>query len=292
MEHIRREVEQAGELVTIDIQTRVAPAASVHHADLVVRLRPPAPGERRPNILGLEDLSLFLGELPFLLNIAGARHVRVVGGAHLSVGCALGAALPSTVTGRVDVVDQTGDVWTLDGQAPRPVGDGRLVQRVAPPAYNRKRGPVAVYVDLLPETSNAAVEDFFDEQGEKFAGVLRLRSASPGALIDAATAAAVVGEIASELRSFADELRTTEVHLLLRCPYALAVLVGRTLNTLTVHMYEWETGPGPGEPDTARYLPSLVLRSGVGGSPVHAVTAPPSALSEEEPNGDTAPAVQ
>ena len=63
--------------------------------------------------------------------------------------------------------------------------------------------------------------------------------------------------------------------LLLRCPWTVALLIGRALNTMRVHLYEWEDGPDDcgriGEP---RYLESMVVRSGAGGSPVESVCLP------------------
>ena len=74
---------------------------------------------------------------------------------------------------------------------------------------------------------------------------------------------------------WAGQFRTSEVHLLLRCPWTAALLLGRTLNTLRVHLYEWEDGPDDhGNPTKPRYLPSLVVRSGAGGSPIEDVSLP------------------
>ena len=270
MENLRPDVQQSSGLLTVDIQTRVPPFAGGMDGDLVLRLRPPSEGERRPHRGGLYDLKRFLGRLPQLVAIAGAKAVRVRGGAHLSVACALGAALPTTLMGTVEVLDTQGGRWTLTGQAPSPVGD-RLCVPVTPPVYNFDDGPVLVYIDLLPQQSDVAFTQFPDRD-QTFAGVADLRYAGEG-LLDPDQAAAIVGELAADIRSLANTHHTTEVHLLLRCPYPIALLLGRTLNTLTVHLYEWEDGGGAGP--SPLYVPSVVLRSGAGGSPVHEVTAPP-----------------
>ena len=120
MEALRAEVESAGQVIDINLQTRVTPTAIGPHGDLVLRLRPPMPGDRRPNRQGLEDLRLFLSDLPHLLEIAGARHARVSGGAHLSVAFALGAALPTTLIGDIDAVDTAGLAWSISDNAPAP----------------------------------------------------------------------------------------------------------------------------------------------------------------------------
>ena len=274
MERLRSDVQQSSRLLTLDVQTRVPPFAGGMDGDLVLRLRPPDEGERRPHRGGLLDLQRFLGHLPQLVAIAGAGAVRVRGGAHLSVACALGAALPTTLMGTVEVLDTQGGRWVLSGQAPSPVGD-RLCVPVTPPVYNFDDGPVLVYIDLLPQQSDVAFTHFTDRD-QTFAGVAHLRYTGDG-LLDPNQAAAIVGELAADIRSLASTHHTTEVHLLLRCPYPIALLLGRTLNTLTIHLYEWENSPdGDAEPSPL-YVPSVVLRSGTGGSPIHAVTAPPSA---------------
>ncbi|MEZ4503107.1 MAG: SAVED domain-containing protein [Dehalococcoidia bacterium] len=269
---VRSEIRAAGGVLLIDVQTRIPPFAARADADLVLRLRPPHENDRRPNRAGLEDLSLFLADLPELRARAGAEHARIRGGAHLSVAFALGAALPTTLMGRVEVVDAEGRVWSLDGNA-RPGLEAMLaeISKVNRAANN---GPVVVFLDLLPTRSDAAFGDFVAVREGDFASVLHLRAARHGDL-EPGDAAALVGEAAKRIRQLADEHRSVEVHLLLRCPWNVALLLGRTLNTLRVHLYEWEEGPADdGSPAEPRYLPSLVVRSGSGGSPIERVVLP------------------
>lgn len=270
LEHLRPDIANGGGVLLIELQTRVPPFAAQHDAHLVVRLRPPIAGQRRPPRVGLADLRAFLGQLPQLIAIAGASSVRVRGGAHLSVACAFGAAMPTTLLGGVEAVDTADVRWRLDGQAPAP-GAEPLIIAVDSTSHNGDRGPVLVYVDMLSQRSDAAFLDLIE--ATHFAGVLHLRPAEDG-LLEPRLASQLVGEVTAAMRELADIHRTTEIHVLLRCPYPLALLIGRSLNTLTVHLYEWddsdeldETGP--------RYIPSLVLRSGAGGSPIHQISAPP-----------------
>ncbi len=274
---LRPEIEASRGVLVIDVQTRVPPVASAQDGDLVLRLRPPVDSERRPHPSGLEDLHRFLGELPHLVAIAAARAVRVRGGAHLSVACALGAALPTTLAGTVEVIDTQGDGWVLTGQAPAPIGEG-LCEAVTPPVYNYERGPVLVYIDLLPQRSDAAFDEMVALSTTAFAGVVHFRPRGAGLLMPR-DAAAIVGELTGEIRTLANRHSTTEVHLLLRCPYPVALLLGRTLNTLAVHLYEWEDSTDGDSGFNPRYVPSMVLRSGAGGSPIDQVTATP--LSSE-----------
>jgi hypothetical protein len=99
-------------------------------------------------------------------------------------------------------------------------------------------------------------------------------------LLEPAEAGRIVGDVIAAVRDIAGSHATTEVHLLLRCPYPVALLIGRCLNTLTVHLYEWEDA-AEGDAASPRYLPSVVLRSGAGGSPVDRVSAPVLPDSEE-----------
>ena len=274
MQAIRRDVEAAGRVVAIDVQTRIPPFATRSDADLVLRLRPPVDGDRRPNHQGLHDLKLFLADLPQLVALAGAEHVMVRGGAHLSAAYALGAALPTTLIGHVEVVDSAGNAWALTGNAPVPDRPNQLLSVEPGIPTPASAGAVLIYLDLLPTRSDAAFDDFVADGAGRFASVHHLRPTRDGTLRPE-EAAAIIGEASRTIRGLAGQLRTSEVHLLLRCPWTIALLLGRSLNTLRVHLYEWEDGPDDhGNLANPRYLPSLVVRSGAGGSPVESVTLP------------------
>ena len=64
MEALREGIESTGQVIDINLQTRIVPSAVGPYGDLVVRLRPSMNGDRRPHRQGLEDLRLFLGDLP------------------------------------------------------------------------------------------------------------------------------------------------------------------------------------------------------------------------------------
>lgn len=177
--------------------------------------------------------------------------------------------MPTTLLGAVEAVDTAGVIWRLDGQAPA-VGVERLVAPVDAGTYNRDCGPVLVYIDMLPQRSDAAFLNLVE--ATQFAGVLHLRPVADG-LLEPGLARQLVGDVTAAIRQLADTHRTTEIHALLRCPYPLALLIGRSLNALTVHVYEWEDSDEQDETGP-RYIPSLVLRSGAGGSPIHQVSAP------------------
>ena len=279
MRAVQGEVAAAGQFITLDVQTRIPPVAAPVDADLVVRLRPPTERNRRPNRKALVDLRAFLADLPQLMELAGARHVRVRGGAHLTAAFALGAALPTTLFGRVEVIDTGDAVWTLRGAAPASDrSEGLLrVDSIGPPYA--ATAPILVYLDLLPTPSDSAFNRLLDETSRPFTNAFHIRPTRSSNL-NPEDAAALIGEASQTIRRLADDSQTLEVHLLLRCPWTLALLLGRTLNTFRVHLYEWEDGPDDlGSPAEPRYLPSLVVRSGAGGSPIEDVSLPPRETS-------------
>ena len=274
MEALRAEIESAGQVIDINMQTRIVPSAIGPYGDLVVRLRPPMNGDRRPHRQGLEDLRLFLGDLPHLLEIAGARRAKVSGGAHLSVAFALGAALPTTLLGDVEVVDTAGHTWTSSDNAPAPAASTRLLEVIDRSTRGTPIGDAVIYVDLLPTRSDPAFDRLVEARLGQLASVFHIRPVAEGNLLPE-DAGAIVAEASHAIRQAASRSETSEVHLLLRCPWTVGLLLGRTLNTIRVRLYEWEDGPDDGDSRLApRYLPSLLVRSGAGGSPIESVVLP------------------
>ena len=274
MEALGADIESAGQVIDINLQTRVVPSANGPYGDLVLRLRPPMPGDRRPHRQGLEDLRLFLNDLPHLLEIAGARHARVSGGAHLSVAFALGAALPTTLIGDVNAVDTAGHAWSISDNAPAPRASTRLLEIMDRSPREAPKGEAVVYLDLLPTRSDPAFDRLVQARLGRLAGVFHIRPLAEGNLLPE-DAGAIVTEASHAIRQAASRSETSEVHLLLRCPWTVALLLGRTLNTIRVSLYEWEDGPDDCDSSVApRYLPSLVVRSGAGGSPIESVVLP------------------
>ncbi len=274
MEELRQYIESAGRVIEINVQTRFSPSANRLPGDLVVRIRPPLPGDRRPNRWGLNDIKLFLGDLPHLIEIAGAAHARVFGGAHLSVAFALGAALPTTLLGRVEAIDTAGHEWSLNDNALAPTGSDRLIDATDRSSNSKGSGDVFVYVDLLPTLSDAAFERMLDSRQGRIATALHIRTTVEGN-IRPADGGAIVAEVSQAIRRAISRSEMSEVHLFLRCPWTVALLLGRTLNTVRVNLYEWEDGEeDDGQRVAPRYLPSMVVRSGAGGSPIESVILP------------------
>ena len=174
MEALRADIATAGQVININLQTRIVPSAIGPYGDLVLRLRPPTPGDRRPHRQGLEDLRLFLSDLPHLLEIAGARHARVSGGAHLSVAFALGAALPTTLIGDVDAVDTAGHAWSISDNAPGPGASARLLEVIDRSPREVPKRDAVVYVDLLPTRSAPAFDRLVEARPGRLASVFHI----------------------------------------------------------------------------------------------------------------------
>lgn len=268
LEALRPEIERREGLIEIDIQTRLAPASIINRHDLVVRLRPSSEGDRRPSTKGLSDLQGFLSRVGGLLDIAGARRIRVSGGSHLTAAFALGAALPTTLIGEVEAMDSGNHAWILSGDA-RTSGNSKQVTRVINHSATLRQGERSlVYVDLLSERSDDSFYQFAQEHG---GNIWHIRTVTQGNL-DSGAAGTIVGEVSQVIRQAAAESGVSEAHVFLRCPWTVALLLGRTLNTIRVHLYEWEDGPNDeGQGALPRYIPSLIVRSGAGGSPIEKV---------------------
>lgn len=249
-------------MLDLDLQTRLDPRGTPSEIALAVRTRPPRPGQRTPEPEIWPQFGAFLTDLPRLLGLAGAHGVHVRGGAHLSIAFALGTAVPETSPWKVAVEDQTGTVWGEAGTASAP----RITlvdEEVEVDGARAEGSPIAVYVDLVPtqppvDTFAAHLADHPGEFGAAFRLSPRHRRQIP-----ATAGSAVVADLASRIRAHAAQTATRRVHLFLRVPFPIAVLLGRAFNTLEVTVYEWDDAPS-----VARYVPVATVASGRGGGPL------------------------
>lgn len=264
--HQRAAIADAGGRFTLSIQTRNSPQVFDRtDAQLDVRVRP-SEHERLPDRDGLRDLADTIGMLPDAVTRAGAKAVRIAGGAHLSVAFALGAAFPSSRIGAVEVTDQRGETWAGGGE---PVLADSPVLQVAADGTGADSAPgrpmIALYADLLPTPSDAAFERFLDERRDTLAYWAKLTPVSDG-LLRPQDAAAITGELAARLRAASAQQGNAEVHLLLRMPFPIAVLTGRLTNTLRVTLYEWDdSGHLDGDDYRPQYVPSISVRASAAG---------------------------
>jgi hypothetical protein len=201
--------------------------------------------------------------LPDAVTRTSATRVRVKGGAHLSIAFALGAALPSSRVGTMEIVDQRAETWTSGTESSRP--DTPHLRVVAQEEAGRKvttgRPRVAAYVDFISPPSDAAFDRFLEERADELDAWIRLGTTSSN-LIRPSDAGEIAAEAVSHVRDLSNRHNNAEVHLLLRCPFPLAVLLGRLTNTVRAVVYEWDdSDPATGEDLRARYVPSLHVRA-------------------------------
>ena len=262
-------------VLVLDIQTRSVPVSRPRTgADLHLCIRPPA-GTHLPDPQGLRDLADGLGVLPEAVALSGATTVRVTGRAHLSAAFALGAALPATLVGDLRVVDVAACTWVAPTVSALPQGLHALVEvgQGNGDAAVAGRPRVLVFADLLGSPSDGAYLRLLKDDGADFAAWTHLRLRVPAPL-DPDAAGPLVAELAHKVRALSNQFDNADVHLLLRCPFAVAVLLGRLTNTLRVVVYEWDD-QGPGDTDTgARYVRALRVRATASASPVERVFMP------------------
>jgi len=258
----RDAVEEAGNTLTLTIQTRNTPQAYDRTgSELDIRLRPSV-HERLPSFQGLQDLADVIALLPDAATRSGADRVRIKGGAHLSVAFTVGASFPSSRLGHLEVIDQRGDLWSSAGEARMPQRRSLTVEteRSNHSPIRAGRPAVAVYVDLLPRRSDAAFDTFLEVK-EASLSAWRHVTAANADLLDPAAAGELASEAADHIRDVSSSYANAEVHLLLRCPFSMAVLIGRLTNTLRVVAYEWDDSePSSGDDFRPRFVPSLRVR--------------------------------
>jgi hypothetical protein len=245
----------------LDLQTRLDPRGTPSEVPLAVRTRPPRHGQRVPDAAIWPEIATLLKDLPRLLALAGAQRLHIRGGAHLSVAFALGAAVPNSSPWQVTVEDQTGGLWGQPGATPAP--RIALLDLSHPYPTAPEGAPIAVYVDLVPvEPPGDTFATHLAAHPGDFRLAVRLspRHRRP---VRAEAGSALVADLAARIRSHAAAAATRHVHLFLRTPFPVAVLLGRSLNTLEVTLYEWDDAPS-----VPRYVPVATIASGRGGGPL------------------------
>jgi integrative and conjugative element protein (TIGR02256 family) len=259
-----------GRPVTIRIQTRPAPfAVDAGEDDLHVRVSPPIDG-RLPSQGGLQLLRTTLPIISDAVYSTGATTVRITGGAHLSIALALGAALPETKIGRVEVIDTRGAIWSSATPPAAPSTTDLLVEILPAVASSGPSGRdrIAVFVSLTPNSDRTAFDQLVRSPAEPFGAVARLSVAE--AEIDPRESGRLSAAIANQIKRLAANSGRAEVHLAFHGPFTMAVLIGRHLNTLRTVVYEWS---GPGDA-VSSYTPVLTLEPGTAKGPiVEVVTA-------------------
>lgn len=263
IEQRKQEITTSGRALTVHTQTRTEPfALDAGEADLHVRIKPPKKG-KLPSRQGLADLKWTLPLTSDAIRAAGSSTVRIAGGMHLSVAFALGAALPETKIGHVEVVDLRGQIWTSKTDSDTA---GHTIATVEVPGdfeTDNAASSVAVFVTLTENADETAFGRLLDDQPGFFRSAARI-SIDPVNQIDSREAASISRQVAMEIKRLSSVYGRAEIHLAFHGPYAIAVLIGRYLNTVRTVVYEWDN-PEKGGP---LYTPVMTLDSGVTGGPI------------------------
>lgn len=265
IEQRRPEIRAEGRDFTIRVQSRPAPfAVDADDDDLHMRIKEATRG-RLPSADGLDLLQRTLPLTGDAVFAAGAKRVHISGGAHLSIGLALGAALPETKIGNVAVLDVQNNAWESTPASNDPgvteLNVEALFTEVAQPSNAANR--VAVFVTLTADPDLTAFQRMVRESPKVFADA-EVVSAANSSRIDPQEAGRLGQAIARHIKRLSAEHGRAEVHLAFHGPFPMAVLVGRYLNTLRTIAYEWDgdTINGP------RYRPAIALEPGVAGGPI------------------------
>lgn len=251
---------------TIRVQSRPAPSAldAANDDDLHIRLKPSDNG-RLPSRGGLGLLQKTLPLISDAVYASGAKSVCVSGGAHLSVGLAMGAALPETKIGKMVVSDPGDNAWTSDA----PFDDPNSTELTIEPTPIEQeesatpRGAVAAFVTLTPHPDRTAFEQLLHGSATGF-DAAELISVGGAQRIDPREAARLSRAVAQELKKLSASQGRAEIHLAFQGPFTMAVLIGRYLNTLRTTVYEWDGDVEEGP----RYRPVITLDPGVAGGPI------------------------
>lgn len=272
--------------LTIDVQTRIAAAGYRALADLIFRSAPPPDGQRVPSRTVWYDLQAFLSWLPSVLANVEPPEIVLSGGSHLAAAVAFGAALPETV-GIPVALTTSGGLWRL-AQRGHTIRERLPIIGVAPRTRTimRARGPaLAVFVDVAH--SHGPVDSFDAWARNNRDLIARALVISQHRRLDPHTGPLVARSIALRIRREARVIDTRDLLLFVRAPWPLAVLLGMSLNTLTLRLYEWEDATTP-----PSYVPAAVVRSGSGGSPVIEVAGAPAMYLKEMFDGDPVYGIQ
>lgn len=249
---------------TIRVQSRPAPSAlDAGEDDLHIRIKAASNG-RLPSPDGLKLLQTTLALISDAVYATGAKTVRIAGGAHLSVALALGAALPETKIGILEVLDVKGQLWTSVAGSDSLAADLHTeVIEIDRSQRSSTRDRVAVLVSLTPDPDRTAFERLIRESSHGLTTAAIVSTTGNGR-IDARESGELSAAVAQTIKRLAGNNGCAEVHLAFHGPYAMAVLIGRYLNTLRTVVYEWDretTG-------ATCYTPALALEPGINTGPI------------------------
>lgn len=236
--------------LVVDVEGRMPAVTGPARPGLIVRYPPAPEGTWAPSPEAWTWLLPLINSLGEMAAHSGANEVMFRGGMHLSLAFAFGAALPKTARVRVMVEDRDGQAWI--GKSSDVIPELAVVSDNQPGLHGR---PIAVLVNLVPTAQpHDTFSGFIKEHESAFGGTIRIEGVAEKTL-NCEDGAAIAYTIGQAIRRFAAERGARVVHMFLRTPAPLALLLGREFNTLDVCLYEWEREP-------PRYIPSIAVSPG------------------------------
>ncbi|MEK0226176.1 SAVED domain-containing protein [Bifidobacterium mongoliense] len=258
-------LRKEGREFTIRVQSRAVPSAlDAGEDDLYIHLAPSNSG-RPPSQTGLKCLQKTLPLISDAVYATQAKCIRISGGAHLSIALALGAAFPETRFGNIKVIDVNENEWESPQNHQYSQYDNLHVEKIETGQYAKKEVPsrVAVFVTLTPAPDYTAFERLLKDKTANFVAA-EVISINGIERIDPREGGNLSEGIAREIKLLASRQGRAEVHLAFHGPFAMALLIGRYLNTLRTVVYEWDGDAASGP----RYIPTVILEPGMKDGPI------------------------
>ena len=249
---------------TIRVQSRPTSfAIDADDEDLHIRVNAAESG-RLPSAEGLHLLQKTLPLISDAIYASRAPRVQILGGAHLSIALALGAALPETKFGTVEAIDTRRGAWASEACKDDPLENVISVEEIDIPAQQAAvtHDRIAIFVSLTLGADRSAFERLLSSSPNPFTKAAIVTATTTQ--IDSREAGRLSSSIAQHIKKLAADSGRAEIHLAFHGPYTMAVLIGHHLNTLRTVAYEWEDDADHGP----TYRQTLVLDPGLAGGPI------------------------
>lgn len=245
--------------LSINIETYGDPDSD-DRTDSTLDIRTTTNSRALPSREALIYLKKTIGTLPTALKIAPTNKVLLRGGPHNSIAFTLGTTfLATSIASSLQVIDRRKNEWS--SKFPSEANPVKLLTIQFPVPHSADRGEpdkvadrIAIYIDMVERKKNSdkAFEQYISDNAASIlcAQALRLESEHP--TVRSQDGGDIAIAIADKIDEISDEYDNPRIALFLRCPFALAALIGRQMNTHRIDVYEFDkTAERP------RYLPMI-----------------------------------
>lgn len=234
--YIVKRMESTGaDTITINVETRM-PAITDEQCkgDLQIRINPDKENPGRLSKQGLEDLKEML---PLVSNTLQAqaedKKIQITGRMHLTPALAIGAAFPGTKFKEIEIVDRDDNIWCSKREISSPKDAVEVFISRPTGGNDDVQNQVAVLISMAPRCDKSLFDKMVKDG--KFDKVIVISTTYDQ--IDHRWAGELSREIIRKLGNVIGDSRPL-MHLAYHGPAALAILLGRLLNTYKVIAYE------------------------------------------------------